>query len=382
MLFRKIGLFTYIFVSLFCASPLFAQQNMGNTPTHIPVNTPTDTPTNTPNNTAQRVRLMILDVQKSEGIDENLPRALLSIASGQATQKSAIEVITQNDVKQLLDLEASKQLMGCDADASCMAEIGNAVGVPYIVTGTLAKVGSSYVLNLSTVDVRAAQVLAREAFNAKNPEDLLDMTKLAMERLLAPILVIEAGAVSIKSSEVGTTVYIDGNAVGVTPINAIKTPSGTHRVALRKNGFLQFEKDVVILPQQTNQLSVLLAPSPEFIEQYRRNAFAQQLWGWTAASVSLASVGGGVSLFAISAAREAELKQSLVANENGQFAISQQELDNFAIRDVAGISLLGAAAITGIISTVILISSDDMDRYTRGNAGSLVEQGSHEVFAE
>ena len=50
--------------------------------------------------------------------------------------------------------------MGCD-DASCVAEIGNALGVPYLTAGNVANLEGSTVLTLKLINVQTATVVAR-----------------------------------------------------------------------------------------------------------------------------------------------------------------------------------------------------------------------------
>jgi hypothetical protein len=62
-----------------------------------------------------------------------------------------------SEIRQMLDLEAEKQTLGCETD-SCLAEIADAVGVDVLVTGTLAKVGDESVFGLKRIDQREAKV--------------------------------------------------------------------------------------------------------------------------------------------------------------------------------------------------------------------------------
>lgn len=48
-----------------------------------------------------------------------------------------------------LSFEKDKQNLGCDADPACLAEIGGALGVEFIIAGSLVKVGDTLLSPLS-----------------------------------------------------------------------------------------------------------------------------------------------------------------------------------------------------------------------------------------
>ncbi|MCC6810631.1 MAG: hypothetical protein IT381_24585 [Deltaproteobacteria bacterium] len=70
------------------------------------------------------------------------------------------KVIAPSDIRALLDLSESQRLAGCDT-TKCIAEISAALGVQYIVSGSLVKVGADLLLSLARIDTRTSEVLAR-----------------------------------------------------------------------------------------------------------------------------------------------------------------------------------------------------------------------------
>ena len=70
------------------------------------------------------------------------------------------DVVTENDMKDMLDFEAVKQQCGLDSD-SCMAEIGGALGVDRVVGGSVGKIGASYVVAARVMNLRKGVVEAR-----------------------------------------------------------------------------------------------------------------------------------------------------------------------------------------------------------------------------
>lgn len=64
------------------------------------------------------------------------------------------------DLRAMMDLEQQKDALGC-GDTSCLAEIGGALGVPYLMTMSLGRFAAQRVLNLSLFHVDKGKVLHR-----------------------------------------------------------------------------------------------------------------------------------------------------------------------------------------------------------------------------
>ncbi|MBI5509193.1 MAG: hypothetical protein HY903_10605 [Deltaproteobacteria bacterium] len=75
-------------------------------------------------------------------------------------QNAGFEAIGPDDINSMIGFEKVKEAVGCD-DATCVAELGNALGVDYLAAGNVAKLEGSMVLTLKLFDVRQTKVLAR-----------------------------------------------------------------------------------------------------------------------------------------------------------------------------------------------------------------------------
>ena len=71
------------------------------------------------------------------------------------SETGKFDVITKADVKALLGYEAQAQLMGC-GEASCMVDLGGALGAAYLVNGSLGRLGGQLqLLTLALIDAPA-----------------------------------------------------------------------------------------------------------------------------------------------------------------------------------------------------------------------------------
>lgn len=93
-----------------------------------------------------------------------------------------IRVTTNKEISALVGFERQRQLLSCNEGSSCLAELAGALGVDGIITGSLAKVGKNYVLNIKVVD-NEARSLAVYSERAKNEDALLDMLSNVALRL-------------------------------------------------------------------------------------------------------------------------------------------------------------------------------------------------------
>lgn len=91
-------------------------------------------------------------------------------------------VATTKDLGAIVGFERQKVLLGCsDATSSCMAELAGALGVDGVVTGQIARVGSSFQLSVKVLAADGSKLLfahASELFSSE--ENLLEgVTRIA-----------------------------------------------------------------------------------------------------------------------------------------------------------------------------------------------------------
>lgn len=306
-----------------------------------------------------RIGIAVMDIATDgkSADDAELAKAAAAVVAGEMARTGAVRVITAEDVRRMLAFEAQKQDSGCLGDASCLAELGNALGVPYLWSGTMSRVGGNVVLALSLLDLKAASPIARDTVRASTAAQVLDELKPATSRMLEPVLRLEAGSLDVRASEEGATVSIDDVVMGTTPLDTPLSTAGRRRVTVEKSGFVKSVTDVVVDPKSEVVLDVKLAPSREFLANYRARATTTRIAAWgTLAGGVLAAAGGG-ALFYANAARADELKQ------DGGGLISASEQQTFLARDVGGFTLAGLGAALAATSVFLFVTGDDPSRY-------------------
>ena len=106
-------------------------------------------------------RLAVMDLRLAKGIDPSVGGLLNETIISKLDATGQFQsIISGSDMRDMIDLETQKMALGCDQD-SCLAELGGALGVPYMLVSNLGRFGQQYILNIKFVAVEEAKVLGR-----------------------------------------------------------------------------------------------------------------------------------------------------------------------------------------------------------------------------
>jgi hypothetical protein len=120
---------------------------------------------------AAAAQIVALDLQAQGNAPKRLAQALSPLLIAELARREGMSVISQDDVRALLELEAEKQLVGCD-DAGCMADIAGSLGAELLCSSKIALVGKEYVVSLTLLQVDGAKVVRRSTGRAKGGEEV------------------------------------------------------------------------------------------------------------------------------------------------------------------------------------------------------------------
>ncbi len=132
-------------------------------------------------------RLLLLNLE-ALAVDAATARIIDGLMTDALHRHSAeIELLTAADMRQMLDLEAQKQDLGC-SDESCLSELAGAMGARYVVFGQVGKLDNLTLVQLSLFDSREARSLGRQEIRTEHMASLADSVQPAVDALLAPLL--------------------------------------------------------------------------------------------------------------------------------------------------------------------------------------------------
>ncbi len=122
------------------------------------------------------LRVAVNDVETS-AVDEKIGRLVTEAILAETRKLEGVEVIGMAELRAMMDLEAQKQLAGCEQE-SCLAEIAEALGVDVLIVGSIATLNTESFMSVKRIDQLAAKTVG--TYNQR-------MTEAGGEEFLAVI---------------------------------------------------------------------------------------------------------------------------------------------------------------------------------------------------
>jgi hypothetical protein len=260
-----------------------------------------------------KTTIAVMDLRASESIPRDVVSTLTAAISQELDRMGPFKAISSQDIAQMLAFENMKDALGCDS-VSCLAEIGGALGVDFLVTGNVTLLGETYLIQMQLMNTKESRVESRSEREYKGgPKGLLDETRAAIKLLVRDILSAQSGQLALHVNEEGASVKIDGTLVGVSPMQLLTLAGGFHALAVEKEGFIQEKKDIQINSKQPTTVDVVLRPSDEFVRDYRRRAGFTRTVAWGTMIGGAVGVGAGAVLFTMGQTKAESLAKDVRA---------------------------------------------------------------------
>jgi hypothetical protein len=243
---------------------------------------------------AEKAKLAVLSIKAGGGLDETVASAMTDAVTAEISKRGFFDVMSTNDITALLGVERQKQLLGCsDEKGSCLAELAGAAGARFVMSGSLAKLGDVFQLNLTTLDSHNAQPMGRSTRLAKDIATLRGQLPFAVaEATATPLPPPPSRVLPFTLLGLGAASLIAGGVVGFfalsseAAINRELTNGATNPAALMRLDAYQGELSVlgnertaalitlcagaalvaagiVLMPSDTGGLRLALAPTPQ-----------------------------------------------------------------------------------------------------------------------
>lgn len=116
-------------------------------------------------------------------IDSTQAVGISNMLAAELSTYSRWQIITYDDVVQMIDQEQQKELLDCKSE-SCMQQIAENLGAPYMVRGDISKIGELFVCNLSLIDTEKAKSIRKVSHKAKSINTLLEEITTIAKRLI------------------------------------------------------------------------------------------------------------------------------------------------------------------------------------------------------
>lgn len=338
--------------------------------------TPVQTPaapvsTASPFGVTSKTKVVVMDLRATSELPQDFVGSLSSLIAQELERMGPFAAMASQDVLQMVTFETMRQQLGCDAGASCLAEIGGALGADYMVSGNLSVVGGSYLLQLQLLDLQSSTVTARIGRDYSGPPSgLLDEVRVATRLLVRDILAKKSGQLAVGAAEEGATVVLDDVVVGVTPLaQPLTVGGGAHTLVVEKRGFVRFARDVTVAEAQETRVEVLLQPSADFVTDYREHASFKRKLAWAGIIGGGVALAAGGILYAKGASDASDLKRDIATyNASGlrdSDTAARLESRDSSIGKLDTVAVISATVGVAALATgiVLYVTGDDPNRY-------------------
>lgn len=187
--------------------------------------------------------LALLDLE-GRGVSQVEAASLTDRLRTALVRTGGVAVVERGQMESVLS-EQDFQLTGCTSD-ECAVEVGQLLGVTTMVAGSIGRVGSTYSIDIRTIEVRSGQITHSLWRDYRGEIDgLLGIMPDLAEELVAPMVVTAAppeapspASIAIATQPPGATVTLDGQAAGITPLDSVAIePDQLHTMSISLDGY-------------------------------------------------------------------------------------------------------------------------------------------------
>jgi len=122
---------------------------------------------------AEPVSVAVMEFTSKGGVTQDQMDALSDMLAKEIEGLGDYRVIGKSDISSMLTLKEQKQRLSACDDQACLAEIGGALGVRWVVVGNVSLFGDTYLFNMKLIDVEKARVAGRVSKSIKGGESKL-----------------------------------------------------------------------------------------------------------------------------------------------------------------------------------------------------------------
>jgi hypothetical protein len=108
----------------------------------------------------KREKIVVWNLEPQVGVTEEEAVTVSSVLTGEISAVSRNYVVGESEIQNIIGGEEIKMSCGVD-DTACIAEIGNALGAPFSISGTFSKMGDFWIITMQLFDVQLTQVKSR-----------------------------------------------------------------------------------------------------------------------------------------------------------------------------------------------------------------------------
>jgi TolB-like protein len=313
----------------------------------------------------QRLAIMALS---ADGVPAAYAVGLTETIATALSQTGVFETVSPKQISSLLAYEKRRDALGDCDDAECYTQIAKLVRADFLISGSVAQVGDTIVMNLALVDSKAGKVSKRLDKKISDATELmLNAHKVAIA-LVQPILSEKQGYLRIAANVSRAEIYIDDELRIENLGQIIALSAGPHTLRLVRDGFYRVSGQFLIKPDLVHEERATLIPAKATLQAYETKAKAMRYGAYVATLIAIGAGVGGVyyygaatddKLVVDSFASALESERAFGDRRAGALA-AQDRFDTNQALYLVGLS---SAVISAASAGLLYLFGDDPDRY-------------------
>jgi len=195
----------------------------------------------------------------ANGIAGETARVLHELLLNELDRRGAYKVISSSDVADMLGLEKLKLLTGCIDDV-CVTEIGGALGVRFMLSGSVGRLGDELIVSLKIMDTDRQEIVQRAQYAIAADERLYARgVKVAVAELLGIAAEADQPPVPITFvvAPAGSRLEVDGHEVD--PALSVAVQPGLHVATVSSEDYETVERRFEVLPGPEARVEITLS---------------------------------------------------------------------------------------------------------------------------
>ncbi len=187
-------------------------------------------------------------IQKSEAsiISDKIRNILFDSGKFSVLERAQMEEILK---------EQGFQQTGC-TDQTCAVEIGQLLGVKYMIAGSIGKLGKTFLISIRMIDVATGKVVISEDNDCKcSIEDVLnDLTYKVTDEVIKSseklssnnTEVVEKFPLKLTTTPSKASVFINNDKKGLTPFNSLPLTQGSYELKLELKDYKTIKETIEV----------------------------------------------------------------------------------------------------------------------------------------
>ncbi len=138
--------------------------------------------------TPGKTNIAVINMKNTSGVTSGEIEVISDRLRGELFNTGKVNVMERDQMQEILKEQGFQQSGACTNEA-CMVEMGQLLGVEQLITGSLGKVGSMFLVNLRVIDVKTAKIVKVVSVDIKGDlEEVVSQLPGIASQLVAPVV--------------------------------------------------------------------------------------------------------------------------------------------------------------------------------------------------